>query len=124
VKVLEERVVSGAEEQANQETSMQKEAGRATLLGVCFAPVSYFAHHLLNRPTILWRIHPLLGKDLETNNEATAVAMQRRDKYTSTTIELLLETVFSTRSLQRIYEKDSMGGPVNPMWRRGRIPSP
>jgi hypothetical protein len=35
----------------------------------------------------------LLGKDLETNNETTAVAMQQRGKDTSTTIELLLEMV-------------------------------
>jgi hypothetical protein len=41
----------------------------------------------------LWRIDPLLGKDFETNNETTAVAMQRRGKRASTTIELLLEKV-------------------------------
>jgi hypothetical protein len=38
-----------------------------------------------NPLSILWRIEPLLGKDLETNNETTAVAMQ----HASTTIELL-----------------------------------
>jgi hypothetical protein len=27
---------------------------------------------------MLWRIKPLLGKDLQTNNETTAVVMQRR----------------------------------------------
>jgi hypothetical protein len=43
--------------------------------------------------TVLWRIDPLLGKDLETNNETTTVAMQRGGKHASTTIELLLETV-------------------------------
>jgi hypothetical protein len=44
---------------------------------------------------ILWRIYPLPGNDLETN-ETIAVAMQRRCKYASSTIELLLGTVFST----------------------------
>jgi hypothetical protein len=36
---------------------------------------------------LLWRIDPLLGKNLETNNG------ERCDKYASTTIELLLEMV-------------------------------
>jgi hypothetical protein len=49
---------------------------------------------------VLWRVDPLLGKDLETNNETTAFAMQWRGKQSSTTIELLLEMVFSTRSMQ------------------------
>jgi hypothetical protein len=49
-------------------------------------------------PNVLWRVDPLLGKDLETD-ETTVVAMQRRGKHASTTIELLLETVFSTRSV-------------------------
>jgi hypothetical protein len=44
-------------------------------------------------------MEPLLGKDLETN-EKTAVAMQRRGKQSST-IELLLETVFYTSSVQK-----------------------
>jgi hypothetical protein len=39
--------------------------------------------------------------------------MQRRGKHTSTTIELLLETVFSIRSVQRSYKKDNWGDPVN-----------
>jgi hypothetical protein len=43
--------------------------------------------------TILWRIGPLIGKDLETNDETTAVAMQRRGKHAYTTIEFLLETM-------------------------------
>jgi hypothetical protein len=42
---------------------------------------------------VLWRIDPLLGKDLETKNETTAVAIQRRGKHASTTIGLRLETV-------------------------------
>jgi hypothetical protein len=40
-----------------------------------------------------WLSILLLGKDLETNNEATAVAMHRRGKQASTTIKLLLEMV-------------------------------
>jgi hypothetical protein len=51
---------------------------------------------------------PLLGKDLETNNETAAVAMQRRCKHASTTIELLL---FSTRSVQRGYKENNWGDP-------------
>jgi hypothetical protein len=35
---------------------------------------------------IVWRTDPLLNTDLETNNETTAVAMQQRDNYASTTI--------------------------------------
>jgi hypothetical protein len=47
---------------------------------------------------ILWPIDLLLGKDLETNNDTTVVAMHRRCKDASTTIELLLETMFSVTS--------------------------
>jgi hypothetical protein len=61
---------------------------------------------------LLWRI-PFIGKDLETNNEKTAVAMQWRDKHASATIELLFETVFSTRSMQRGYKEDNLGDPVS-----------
>jgi hypothetical protein len=32
---------------------------------------------------------------------------------TQATIELLLETVFSTRSMQRGYKEDNWGGPVS-----------
>jgi hypothetical protein len=80
----------------------------------------------------LWRIEPLLGKDLETNNETTAVAMRRRGKHASTT-ELLLEMVlcnqllgsynswtitmetgvFSMWSVPRSYFEDSWGDPVS-----------
>jgi hypothetical protein len=42
---------------------------------------------------LLWCIDPLLGKDLEMNNEPTPVAMQWHGKHTSTMIELLLEMV-------------------------------
>jgi hypothetical protein len=38
-------------------------------------------------------IDSLLGKDLESNNEITAVAMQQHGKHASTSIDLLLETV-------------------------------
>jgi hypothetical protein len=37
-------------------------------------------------PNILWSTDPLLGKDLETNNDTRAVAMQRRGKHGSTTV--------------------------------------
>jgi hypothetical protein len=82
---------------------------------------------------ILWRIDPQLGKDLETNNETTAVAMQWCSKQASTTIELLLETVlcnplvgscnswtttmqmgvFSMCSMPRTYLEDNWGDPVS-----------
>jgi hypothetical protein len=42
----------------------------------------------------MWRIDPLLGKDLETNK--TFVAMQRRSKHASTIIQLLLVTVLGS----------------------------
>jgi hypothetical protein len=61
---------------------------------------------------ILWRIHPLLGKDLETNNETTAIGIKRRGKHPTTTIELLLETVFSVWSVQSGCKEDNLGEPV------------
>jgi hypothetical protein len=61
---------------------------------------------------ILWRIDPLLGKEVETNNETTAVVMQRRGILASTTIELLLETVFSIWSVPS-YLEENLGDPVN-----------
>jgi formate/nitrite transporter FocA (FNT family) len=36
---------------------------------------------------------PIARKDLETNNEMATIAMQQHTKHTSTSIELLLETV-------------------------------
>jgi hypothetical protein len=45
------------------------------------------------------------------NNETTAVAMQRSGKHAST-IELLLETVFSTRPVQRGCKEENLGYPV------------
>jgi hypothetical protein len=60
----------------------------------------------------MWRIDPMLGKDLETN-ETTAVAMQRRCKDASTTVELSLETMFFVRAVQGSYLEDSWGDPVS-----------
>jgi hypothetical protein len=60
----------------------------------------------ISETLVLCRIAPLLGKHLETNNETTAVATQRSGKHASTSTELLLETVFSTRSVQRDYKED------------------
>jgi hypothetical protein len=81
----------------------------------------------------MWRIEPLLGKDIEANNETTAPATQRRGKHASTMIKLLLETVlrnpllgscnswtttmetglFSMWSVSRNYLEDIWGDPVN-----------
>jgi hypothetical protein len=47
------------------------------------------------------------------NNKTTAVAMQRHSKHASTTIELLLEMVFCTQSMQRGYKEDNWGDPVS-----------
>jgi hypothetical protein len=58
---------------------------------------------------ILWHKDPLLGKDLEINNETTAIAMQRHDNHTSTTRELLLETVFSAWSVPSSYLENNWG---------------
>jgi hypothetical protein len=52
---------------------------------------------------------PVAGKDLHTYNEIRAVAMQRDRKHFSKTIELMVETVFSTRSVQRGYLEDNSG---------------
>jgi hypothetical protein len=70
-------------------------------------------HVTLQNLYILCGIDPLLGKDLETNNETTAVAMQWHGKHASATIELLLETVFSTRSVQTGYKEGNLGDPVS-----------
>jgi hypothetical protein len=40
------------------------------------------------RSLLLWRIDPLLGRDLESNNGTAAVAVERRGKYAITAIEL------------------------------------
>jgi hypothetical protein len=39
--------------------------------------------------------------------------IQRRNKHVSTTIELLSETVFSTRSVQSGYKEDNLGDLVS-----------
>jgi hypothetical protein len=72
---------------------------------------------------VLWRIDPLLGRNLEAN-ETAAVAVQRRGKHASTTTEFLLSKhvpavasthamggsgVLSTRSVPRSYEKKRTG---------------
>jgi hypothetical protein len=54
---------------------------------------------------VLWPLDQLLGKSLEVNNEIVAAAMQRRSNYVSTTVELMLETVFSPLSVQRCYKE-------------------
>jgi hypothetical protein len=48
---------------------------------------------------VLWRIDPLLGNDRETNNQTTAVAMQRPALNSGS----LLEAVFSMWSGPRLY---------------------
>jgi hypothetical protein len=62
---------------------------------------------------LLWGIDPLPGKDLERNNETTTVAMQRRCKHASTTTNLRLEKVFSSRSVQSGYKENNWGDPMN-----------
>jgi hypothetical protein len=58
-------------------------------------------------------MHPLLGKYLEINSETTAVALQRRGKHPSTTIELLLETMLFVWSVPRTYLEENSGKPVS-----------
>jgi hypothetical protein len=43
----------------------------------------------------MWRTKWLLGKDLERNK--TAAATEHRGKHASTTVDLVLETVYATR---------------------------
>jgi hypothetical protein len=47
------------------------------------------------------------------HNRRTTVFMQRRGNHASTTIQLLLETAFSTRSVQSSYLEDNWGDPVS-----------
>jgi hypothetical protein len=56
---------------------------------------------------IMCCIDQLLGKDLETSSKTTVVAMQQHGKHTSTTIALLLETVFSAWYMQSGYKEDN-----------------
>jgi hypothetical protein len=53
----------------------------------------------------------LLGKDIDTNNETTTVAMQRRGKHTPTTIVTDGNGVmqFIARQLQQLDYKDGNG---------------
>jgi hypothetical protein len=60
----------------------------------------------------LWRIVPLQGKDLEANNETTAVAIQRRGKHASTTRDTVGNGVFCS-ARQRSYLEDNWGDPVS-----------
>jgi hypothetical protein len=62
---------------------------------------------------VLWCIDLLLGKNLKINNQKKVVAMQRRGKHASTIIELLLEMVLSTRSVQRGYKEENWGDPLS-----------
>jgi hypothetical protein len=57
---------------------------------------------------IMWLTDPLLGKDLETNNETTAVTIQRRGKHASVIIELLLKTVLCNPLLGRCNSRTTM----------------
>jgi hypothetical protein len=59
----------------------------------------------------MWSVDLLLSKHLETNSKTVAIAMQQHGKHTSKTIELLLQTVFSARSVQSGYKEDNLGGP-------------
>jgi hypothetical protein len=54
----------------------------------------------------------LLGKDLETNG-TTTVPVQWRSKHAYTTIELLLETVFSIQSVQSDYKEENLGNQLS-----------
>jgi hypothetical protein len=72
-----------------------------------------YRHVARQRPGLwycgIYLVDPLLGKDLETSNETTAIAMQQHSKHASIALELLLETVFSTWSVQRGYLEDNWG---------------
>jgi hypothetical protein len=71
-----------------------------------FASVLFLDTHLL-----LWRIDPLLSKDLETNNETTAVVTQHRGKHVSTTRVTAGNGVMQpvTRQLQQLDYKNVNG---------------
>jgi hypothetical protein len=70
---------------------------------------------------LLWLIDPLLGNYGETSNETIASALQQLRKYTTvlkplldsgprTTVELLLEAVFSMWSVRRLYHSTDQVG--------------
>jgi hypothetical protein len=83
--------------------------------------------YLLKARTVEPEKQPLLTNGPET----TFVSRQRLGKHvpgvtdTHATIEVLLETVFSTRSVQSGYKEDNWGNIRGlTVWRRGRIPPP
>jgi hypothetical protein len=61
---------------------------------------------------VLCHMDSLLGKDIKTDNETAAVAMQQHGKHASTVIELLSEMVLSAWSVHRSYLEDNWGNPV------------
>jgi hypothetical protein len=56
-------------------------------------------HMVFGNFVILWHTDPLLGKDLKIKRQHAST--------TTTTTELLLETMFSTWSMQRGYKEDN-----------------
>jgi hypothetical protein len=65
-----------------------------------------------NRSIVAYR--PItMQRPRKNKNKTTDIAMKLRGKHFSTTIELLLEPVFSTRSVQTGNLKDNWGHPVN-----------
>jgi hypothetical protein len=91
-----------------------------------YLPSSHYLHflflqdHIIRKKirNILQPVQPLLCNMLINNGVMQPVSRQRIDKHvpaainTHTTIELLSETVFSTRSVQSGYKKDNWGDPV------------
>jgi hypothetical protein len=55
---------------------------------IIYFQLFYFNFYLFDNALLLWRRDPLLGNDLETNNETRAVAMQQRGKHAFRTIYL------------------------------------
>jgi hypothetical protein len=81
-----------------------------------YVQLSLYLPHFNQNLIILWRIDPLLGKDLETN-EITAVAMQRSGTHASATIDLLLETVLCNLLLGSCNSwSTTMETSLFPMW--------
>jgi hypothetical protein len=80
---------------------------------------------------VLWRVQSLLCNRRIDKGVMQPVSRQRIGKQvpaatsTNRTIELLLDTVFSTESVQTGYKEDNSGDPVSTLvWRRVRIPPP
>jgi hypothetical protein len=92
-------------------------------INICtyLAPEFSFVTLFYLQDTVLWRIDWFLGKNLEINNETTAVTMQRRGNHASTTIELLFETVFSAWSMPRRYLEDNWSDLVSNDLRLSRL---